>query len=429
MTTEQIIFVSAQGWMQLDRGQAREIQPWPRLEGPALVVVDFVDALVGVQYCKGKRAYAAAQIEKQVRAEGLIDGAVQVLIHRQVGHADSNQSLYTAVPLAQWQELQSWAMRQRDHCLILPLAGLLAAGGAGEDPVILRSGSQLHVYGEQDGRLHYASAAALGQDPFDFVVPVRAALTQFRSGGWKGAARQCRWAVAQPGEESREQALIAALSEAGVVQAAPLPLTPLADASGTTVVSALPGLLARVPAWAWTVPVVQRLAWFAERHVQAVVAMVAVIAAGLGVVSFFADRAARAEQSIVAELKTDVEGLRERVAKAQGDRTPVSEAPEFAFARQLGFAMSHDPVRMLGVLRHVAGEQIRIQRVQLNKGMPPTPARFRVDGVAEEGAAEALSHFLAALRAEGWEAESTAPGDSAAGAFAYYLRAVPAASR
>lgn len=430
MTSEQIIFVSSRGWFQLAQGKVTEIQPWPTLRAPAFVVADFADAQVGVQYCKGKAAYAAAQIEKVVRAEGLIDGAVQVFIHKQMGHADSNQTLYTAVPLPQWQEFQSWMARQRDHCLFIPLAGLLATKRPDGVAWVLRSGSQLHVFGEHEGRMHYAAAVAMGTDPSDFVMPVKVALTQFKTGGWKGRVDAFAWATVHPGDPVQEQTLLDGLAEAGVAHARLLPHASFNDtAQASEVASALPGLVAALPTRAWAVPVLHRLAWFSEKHVLPVAAMVAVVAAGLGVFAFFADRTVNAERSTVAALQAEVEDLRRRVGAAQEERQAEAEAPELAFARQMGFAMVHDPVRMLATVRQAAGSQIRIQRVQLTKGMAPEPARFRVDGVVEDGSSQALSHFLAALRTAGWQAESTAPGDSAPGAFAYHFRAAPAGGR
>lgn len=431
MTSEQIIFVSSRGWFQLAQGKVSEIQPWPTLQAPAYVVADFADAQVGVQYCKGKAAYAAAQIEKVVRAEGLIDGAVQVFIHRQMGHTDSNQTLYTAVPLPQWQEFQSWMARQRDHCLFIPLAGLLATKCPDGEIRVFRSGSQLHVFGQHEGRMHYAAAVALGTDPSDFVMPLKVALTQLKADGWKGRVDACAWAMVHPGDPVQEQALLDGLAETGVAQARLLPHASFDDAAqaSSVLASALPALVAALPTRAWAVPALQRLAWFSERHVLPMAAMVAVVAAGLGVFAFFADRTVDAERSTVAALQNEVEELRHRVGAAQEERQAEAEAPELAFARQMGFAMVHDPVRMLATVRQAAGTQIRIQRVQLSKGMAPEPARFRVDGVVADGSSQALSHFLAALRTAGWQAESTAPGDSAPGAFAYHFRAAPAGGR
>lgn len=428
MKPEQIVFVSSQGWFHFAHGQVHEIQPWPTLQGPAAVVVDFADAQVGVQFCKGKAAYAAAQIERTVRDEGLIEGAVHVCIHRQIGHADSSQSLYTAVSLPQWQELQSWAARQPDHCMVMPLAGLLAVQRSADEALVLRSGSQLHVFGERDGRMHYAAAAALGTDPSDFVIPVRAALGQLKLGGWKGSARSCRWAAARASDLAGEHRLLAHLAEAGVAEARLLPhdvFAAEAPAPAQGSVSGLPALLQDVPARAWAVPALHQLAWFSEKHVLPLAATVAVVAVGLGVFAFFADRMASGAQSSAAALTSEVEDLRQRLGTASDLRAASLDAPELVFARQMGFAVVHDPVRMLATVRKAAGQQIRIQRVQLTKANPPVPARFRVDGVVADGSPEALSRFLAALRADGWQAESTAPGDSASGAFAYHLRAVP----
>lgn len=424
MKPDQFLLVTAQGWWQFANGRVTELQSWPQLQGTALVVVDFADSAIGVQYCKGKAAYAAAQIEKTVRSEGVIDGPVHVFVHRQIGHADSSQTLYTAVPLMLWQEFQAWAARQPDHCLVVPLASLLAERGAGDRPVILRAGQQLHAYGEHEGKMYYASAAAMGSEASDFVVPVRTLATQLRLAGWRGAQGVCDWASVRSEALADEQELVQQLGEAGVMQAQLLPHEAFRLDADRKPVTVLPAWLGNVSVKSLAAPPLLRAAWLSERYVMPLAAMVAVVAVGLGIFAWVAFGMVRDEQQSMQGLQSELETLRARVAKVSGTGVAGMEAPEVVFARQMGFAVIHDPIRMLGTVRRAAGETVRIQRLQLTKANASNPARFRVDGVVADGSPEELSRFLAALRAEGWQAESTAPFDSSVGAFAYYLRAV-----
>lgn len=423
MKPEQILLVSQQGWFRFAAGEMREIAPWPGLTGATVVVVDFADSQVGIQSTKGKPEYAAAQIEKVVRAEGAVEGAMQVFVHKQVRHTDSCQTLYTAVALDDWQRHQDWAQRQPDHCMVVPLVAVLASGLDKDEPLrLVRTGQQIHAYGESDNKMHYATAAAIGTDATDFLAPVRTVMAQLRASGWKSAGG-VRWGAVQTEDVSTEQSLLTKLGELGALEARLMPHESF-RAEGGKVASVMPGLLAGMPVRGFVASGLQRLAWLSEGYVLPLAAMVAVVALGLGGFAFYAEQSALQEQQAVRALRGEMEPLRARLAAASAAGGTDVESAELAFARQLGFAATHDPVRMLTTVRQVAGAGVRIQRVQLAKADQASKARFRIDGVVANGSSVELSRFLGALRAQGWEAESTTPNDGSVGAFAYHLRRV-----
>jgi hypothetical protein len=427
MKTEQIIFVSSQAWVQFSQGKSREIQPWSDVQGPALVIVDFSNSQVGMQACKGKPEYAAAQIEKLVRSEGGIDGPLQVFVHRQVRHADSTLALYTAVALDLWQAFQTWSNRQADHCLIMPVAGLLAGAVKGDELLILRVGSQLQGYSASDSKLHYAAVAALGNEPSDLFAPARTLINQLRASGWKGSAKDVRWGSVFSDDLDAERALLGELSSAGVVAAKLLPHESFRSDQGLRSATVLPHLLESTPAGALQAPWLSRMAWLSEAYVMPLAAMITVVAIGLGAFAYFSQHMVGAQTQAARSLEGEIQTLRLRVSAVASSDASTKMAPATVeFVKQLGFAAVHDPIRMLSTVRRAAGATVRVQRLQLVKASSSasTQPYFRVDGVVIDGSNDDLRRFLSELRVQGWQAESAQPNDNALGAFAYTLKPV-----
>lgn len=427
MKTEQIIFVSPKGWFQFKEGKSHALQPWTDIQGPALVVVDFSESEIGLQPCKGKAEHAAPQIEKLVRSQGSIDGPLQVFVHSQVRHADSSVALYTAVSLDLWQKFQTWANRQADHCLILPVAGLLAGAVKGDELLILRVGSHLHGYSASGNKLHYAAVAALGLDASDLFAPARTLIYQLRKSGWKGSDKDVRWGSLFSSDLDAERALLDELSSAGVVQAQLLPHEPAGSDQTPRGATVLPHLLESTPTAALQAPWLARMAWLSESYVMPLAAMIAVVAIGLGGFTYLSQHLVRAQVQVAQSFEPEIQTLRQRVAAvAQPDPSTKMAPTSVEFVKQLGFAAVHDPIRMLGTVRRAAGATVRVQRLQLVKatsGTSLTP-HFRVDGVVVNGSNDDLRHFLSELRGQGWQAESAQPNDSTLGSFAYNLKPV-----
>lgn len=426
MTPEHIVFISSQGWLQLSGSQAQALEPWSALSGSALVVIDFPDSQIGVQACKGKPAYAAAQIEKSVRAEGVIEGPLKVLVHRQVRHAESSLALYTALPLEMWQQFQAWSRRQKDHCLLVPLAGLLHSVQAREHLQIVRVGAQLHAYGASDDKMHYAHASVLGTDPTDFYAPASSLLAQLRSAGWEGEEHAVQWSCAAGTDAAAELALLQELEAAGVLRAELRPHATFVHADGAPVMSALPAALKNSGMRAVQGSWLERLAWVSEAYVLALAVLVAVVALGLfGFGLFFQEQVAR-EQEKMLSSQARMEPLRQRVEAAALVQQTSMPPQAVELVRQLGFAATYDPLRMLVLVRRAAGSEVRVQRLQLSRPDHVSAPSFRIDGVVADGSNEVLSRFLETLKAQGWAAESAVPTDSSLGAFAYVLKPIDA---
>lgn len=422
MKADQIIFISQQGWTRLAGGQASAMEPWSDIKGSALVVFDLAESELGIRTAKGQAEFAAAQIEKSLRLGGTLDGPLKVLIHRQIRYADGSQALYTALPLEVWQQLQTWCHRQPDHCLAVPVGGLLAGKKGVEHAKILRVGSQFHAFAATKSDMYYASSAALGSEAVNFAAPVRTLFEQLKSAGWAGSAKAVGWGALLCEDVSLERSTAATLLKNQGSQADFLSHEMFVQTDSAKIFSVLSGELGAAEVKVIEAPWLSKMAWLSEVNMMPLTAMVAAMALGLGAYTLFAQYNSALEAKVAQTLKTEVETLRQRVAVVNqvGVVGPESEAD--AFLRQIGFSASHNPVDMLAIVRLAAGSQVRIQRLQLVKPDQLAKPQFRVDGVVADGSNATLSRFLGELKAQGWQPEAMSPSDSSVGAFAYLLK-------
>ena len=426
MTFDQIIFVNSQGWTRFADGQATELKPWTGVHGTTVLAVDFADSFVGVQASKGKPEYAAAQIEKSVRSEGGLEGPLQVFVHKQLRHAGSTLTFYTAIPLLLWQQLQDWCNAQPDHCLVIPLAGLLPTSGLAGRAQIFRSGAKLMGYRASATRIWYAEAAVLGSGAAEQRAPLRALMIQLDLNSTDGAVQLCDWGLIASEDVEAERRVTSTLAEGGVLQADMLPQTEFAGSPDRTLVTALPYLLDRAPAKVVQAPWLSRLAWMSEAYVVPLGAMIVVVALGLGALAYVSQNMAADEQKYADGLQSEIAILRARVAVVERLDNSSVNVETRKLVSELAFAASHNPVQMLAAIRRAAGSDVRIQRLQLVKASSGARPHFRVDGVVTATSNESLGRFLANMRMQGWQAESAAPTDSTSGAFAYILQPIAA---
>ena len=210
------------------------------------------------------------------------------------------------------------------------------------------------------------------------------------------------------------------------LQANVLPHETFKQNSGGQIFSALPAELNAAESKAIEAPLVSKMAWLSEVYMTPLTAMVAAVALGLGGYAFFTQYTAATETQQAEGLKSEVEALRLRATAASQLVAVGPDAASAAFLKQIGFSASHNPVTMLATLRQAAGQQVRIQRLQLVKPDQAANPVFRVDGVVTDGSSATLGRFLADLKAKGWQPEATTPNDNAFGAFAYLLKPVVA---
>ena len=426
MTFDQIIFVNSQGWTHFANGKATEIKPWSEVQGTAALVMDFAESFVGVQAYKGKPEYAAAQIEKSVRSEGGLEGPLQVFVHKQLRHAGSTLTFYTAIPLVLWQQLQDWCKAQSDHCMVVPLAGLLPTSGSEERPQVMRVGAKLLGYRESANRIWYAEAATFGSDTADQRAPLRALMSQLNLNSTDGSVHLCDWGLIASADLEAERRLASTLAEGGAIQAEMLPHTEFTELPDRTVATVLPYLLDRAPVKVVQAPWLSRLAWMSEAYVLPLAAMICVVAVGLGALAYVAQNMADKEQKVADDSQNEITSLRNRIAAVESQSNIAINADTRKLVSELAFAASHNPVQMLAEIRRAARSDVRIQRLQLVKTSSGERPQFRVDGVVTAASNQSLGRFLAEMRVQGWQAESAAPIDNTPGAFAYLLQPIAA---
>ena len=169
-------------------------------------------------------------------------------------------------------------------------------------------------------------------------------------------------------------------------------------------------------------PLVERVAWRAERWVApitAVTALVGVVLVTLGVlVGQLADQQREDGQSQRVELAA----LQQRIQAVATVEAPQKLLPVAEFSRALDEGARHDPVAFLALLKSSAGKDIRIQRVRLETATGVNKGRaFRVDGVMAAGASASVTRWVSQMIAAGWTLKAVDPTYTGPGAFSYEL--------
>jgi hypothetical protein len=119
------------------------------VEGSTLVFSDFEGAFTRVESVASEKRYSAAIIEKQLRDRGDTDGVSNVLLIAAKTTSHTTNVLYTAVAAERFTNYCNRAVRQKDHCLLIPMLSVLYRYGmsvSGESSaVLLQYGANLYV--------------------------------------------------------------------------------------------------------------------------------------------------------------------------------------------------------------------------------------------------------------------------------------------
>ena len=424
MKVDKLILITRDGWLQLQEGKLSEVPAWLALDGPALVVTDFEEAPIGCyRFDGGKPAYAVPMIEKKARTEGLVDGVTHVVVHRTLAVHGGFQTFHSLVGIEFWQRLQQWAAQQKDHCMLLPLGALLSQGLHRGQARVVCLGRSLHCFGHSDAGLFHASANAVGRNPADLQAAVRVLHGLVRGDLAKGIDGPIAWAQLLDTEGTLEALLPAQWNEVAAVQAKALPASRFATEQGEGR-STLPGQLRRLSLGAMLNPWLDRVAWWSENLVGGLAALVAVVALGLGALGLYAHLQSRQERERSAQAQQELQKLTARLEAANSLDIPEGFTPVADFARKLGDGARYDPLPMLAALKAAAGQDIVIKRLRLETA-GERERSFRVDGLSNAANVDALSGFLAQLKAAGWSASPLEPSEVGPRAFSYRLMAIP----
>ncbi|MDR3351526.1 MAG: hypothetical protein LBO00_00595 [Zoogloeaceae bacterium] len=419
-----LLFHLDEKWERCENGALRPLPKYPALEEPALVLTDFGKSVSGVFTASDNAHYLEAVIARRLRDDGLIDGEVRVLIHAVARGAGSHQVFYTAVPVENWQRLQSWAQSRREHCLLIAYAGLMPCLLSGDNTaVVFHCNREISLLARQQRILGYCSVMAMSTREADFLEAVSALLRRLPAGadGADGAKLKLQWhTFGDPLSPELKTALQARLSQSGLVNAryASLPQTPgsaSSQAADALTILSRPLQAARLAANPWSA----KFAWFAESQLPRLGACMA-----LCTVLLFAWACVALYQA--HSFGQEVERSR-AVMRQTAEQTapPEAHGQDFAITRDLIDAIAQaqaaiDPYAFLVNLRAAATAYgVHILRVSM-KGEAIT-----LEGWIEQkgGRDDALAAFLIALRRQDFMLEavpSSAP-TAVSGFFAYRL--------
>ncbi len=488
MKPDQILIITDSSWQLLRDGRKTTIPAWSDVSGTTLVFFDFSNSQSGLISSKGKEQYAAAIIEKEVRTSGALDGAVKVFVHNTRALSDTIQSFYTAISLESWQELQNWATRQADHCLLIPMTSLIARsakskvqsgknhfsdseqfsrGSSRVDDLSMfsesvmdadtardssgastfstkktrarsqdrnssrvsacRIGNQIHAFADHEGRLHYGQVTLLGRAYEDVGPAVRALAEQLTVGSWGESAPAMDWITIGAADMEIERAMAAGVAQSLHLNERFASYIEFPE-QGESFFTSLHQFSKELLVLNKSVPGLAKIAWLSESWaapVSAVVACACLIVGGLG---YYLQQQMGQQEAELAVAKSQSAQLQTQIARLAKENLPLAEDPQFAFANKIAESALYDPVRMLSLVRQAAGSKIRIQRVQLTRIDNSAKHFYRVEGVAAGGANQEIANFTAALKAQGWQSTPAQSSDGSIGAFAYTLRPVATAT-
>ncbi len=428
MNVEHIYRVTDAGWTHCHRDQIEDVAAWPRLKHGALVVLDLDDIPSDVWRFEGKPEYAAALIEKRIRTEGLVEGAAHIVIHRLIKVPRGFQVFFSAMPLEFWQRVTQWAHEQADHCLLMTAAGLLCNGVKVGHARCLLSQRRITCFAETDAGMVLGATQALGQGDSVMANAARVLVANHGELLSRLGVGAVEWGVLWSERAADIDDCLTALKN--VLGEAPrsLPALELSGPTGKIQTALLP--LAQQAANAHALnPLLDRVAWKAERWVTAVTVITAVAAIGLGAVGVFTSQQAQQQYASSQTLRSELAQIQERIRSVASVEAPHQLLPLASFARKLDQGAKYDPVAFLSTLKATMGNEIRIQRVRLETVPQSNKRAFRVDGTVALGNSMAMARWTGQMSAAGWTLKALDPVNSAPGAFSYELVATATPSK
>lgn len=427
-----VLHVTDEGWRALPPGQPWfELSPWSRLDQPAVVVLDLEQSHTDVWRFEGKPEYAAALIEKRVRTEGLVDGAAHIVLHKVVTFPGGFQAFFSAMPLDVWQQASTWAAAQKDHCVLLHVAALLADGlppNGARALVGVRGWSALV---QTPSSLAYYTARMVGRNASDeaYLQAARLLASQWSASG--GGVERLQVGVFGLEGSVAAGALTQALSEAMGLTAKPHPVDVFQAAQ-----AAQPAWQSSMPAMALSAarshvlnPGLAKLAWQAESWVGRLTVVVALVAAALMGTAWYAQLQMQELRAQSQRWSHETAQIEQRLSKlGQAEPNPVLlETAEFA--RKLDEGRMLDPMRLLSDLQRLTSPEVRVQRLRLEPLSNGQGKAFRVEGQAALSDSSAVMRWVLAMEQVGWRLRAIDPSDAAPGAWAYEVTRQPTTSQ
>lgn len=410
-------------WLRLADGALETLAEYPTLGEPARVIDDLSGAVSGLATLDGKAEHTASLIERQVRRDGLVDGESHVVVHRLIRAPGGVQALYTAVPTEAWQRLLGWAERQKNHCLVTPLLSLACRSLRPGTALVLRAGARLVFLSQTGDRLRHAEVMAYSEQEDDLCVAARSLGERAAVRGRAPEAAQVQWLPLLSGGVD-ERRVAADFERAAAISVSLVSLTPLRGPNGQEMSSALPALAARWSTADAVNTAGSRALYAADRAMPIAAAASATVAAGLLAVAvgLFAQAGTLSAQANTLLAAATARRDAATAAAAQPLPAAYPAMKEFA-ARLANIEAELNPHRLLSLLGKLAGQDIRVLRVRLER-IPGKASAVLIDAALEPGSGKeaALARFATELRQAGFDVKPANAGDGKLpGYFGYRL--------
>ncbi len=419
-----LVLATPDDWRVLTAdGRTRPVTPYADRDRPTRVVAAFPEEHTGVLRFEGSTQYASAIIERQVRQEGWLEGVGHIVIHSLRRSRGGGVAFYTAVALDEWQRMQDWASRQKDHCLLYP-AGTLLAGVAEGSMRVLRINRRLRVVLRSSEGLHTADAFSASLEPEDLRIAVNTLASDVARWLDAESGPSVEWITAGAATRELDDALANAFGEQIGAQVSVLPVECFEEGDAQWW-SALPAAMARIGPLMAVNPGREKLAWIPEAFAPQLAAAVAVIAVALGAVGEVMKRSAAQENAQAEAVIANTLETRSRYNAVELDEAHERLEKAHAFLERFHESVPFSPGRSLSDIRRAAGDHLLIQRVELEPH--DDDYRLLVDGRLPDSASQtaqmrAMRHFLASLHEDGWRTEAIDPSHPGAGSFSFRLR-------
>ena len=418
-------------WSLLENNRILPLLDYPKVESPVYVLSDFDGAISGVSTVNNKSSYAESLISRRLRDDGLIDGDVKILVHHGAQTDGGYQVLYTAVPMELWQNMQSWAGGQKEHCLLIPKTALMYdLLSQDNEGVVFHSGRRLSLLVRQQKAMDYFSVLALSDSEEDLHIAARTLAERVKKSQQEGTGRLLKWSwysldAASAGED---ETLARIFKDTAEVNMSVAVTEPYIKKNGGQSYASLKTLRSHFSEKLAVNPLADRINYFAEKNLMKVACCVGVVAVGLivwGMVSLVQARiiTGKAEQNAM-ETQKITQGLQGKTVVAHQDKQFLATRDFVGLVAKA--QNSIDPYSFLRHLRLAAGDTVKIVRVQ----MQPESSSIVIEGWIEQadGSDKPLADFVEQLRKLGFAPKAIDPISSANirhnGSFAYRLQPV-----
>lgn len=422
MSAEHVYRVASGGWQHCHDQQVDEIAPWPRLTHRALVVLDLDDVFTDVWRFEGKSDYATALIEKRVRTQGLVEGAAHIVVHRLVKLPGGFQVFFSAISLEFWQRCTQWAKEQADHCLVMMAPGLLCHGVAPGHARWLLSQRRMMCFFHSEEGMVFGSNHALGSSASSMDSAARMMAANHGPLLARFGPEAVEWGTLWSTQAADTEACLAALT--GALGSSPTVLAiDRLSLAGQRVETVMPSLARDAASRHALNPLVERVAWHAERWVTPLTVVTSLVGLVLMIVGVLVGQMAEQQRVAGESQRAELESLQGRIQAVSSVEAPQKLLPVADFARALDEGAQHDPVAFMALLKASSGKDIRIQRVRLEAtAMGQARSRaFRVDGVVAPNASAAVTRWVSQMMSAGWTLKAVDPTYTGVGAFSYEM--------